>query len=153
MFLLSITSMLRFNKWFTNWDTVKVVFPLSVLSVVFHNQTLHWGSFSLTKHFNFNELSWISLDVELGASFVPICIIILVGFFPIIGIIWWFKSSTVEPGKRLTLNRRPCPHNFSSTIASSIESPRMTVVLIGHWSVFTDLSFSPAPLQTLCLYL
>ena len=31
----------------------------------------------LTKAFNFNKLSWISLDVELGASFVPICIIMI----------------------------------------------------------------------------
>ena len=93
MFLLSITSMLRFNKWFTNWDTVKVAFPLSVLSVRNDNQTLHWGSFSLTKDFNFNKLFWISLDVELGTPFVPICIIILGGFFRVIGIIWWLKSS------------------------------------------------------------
>ena len=136
-----------------HWDTVKMACPLSVRSVGVDNQTLHWGSFLLTKAFNFNKLSWISLDVELGASFVPICIIILVGFFRIIGMIWWLKSSTVDPGKRLTLTRRPYPHNFSSTILFSIESPTMTVVPIGHWSFFTDLSFSPASLQTLCLYL
>ena len=130
----------------TNWDNVKVAFPLSVvLSVGVDNQSLHWGSFFLTKAFSFNRLSWISLDVELGASFVPICIIILVGFFRIIGMIWWWlESSTVEPEKRLTLTRRPCPHNFSSTIPFSIESPTMTVVPIGHWLFFTDLSFSPA---------
>ena len=103
MFLLSNTSILRFNKWFTNCDTVKVAFPLSVHNVVVDNQTGHWGSFSLTKDFNFYKLSWISQDVELWASFVPICIIILVGFFRNIGMIWWLKSFTAEPGKRLAL--------------------------------------------------
>ena len=67
--------------------------------------------------------------------------------------IWWLKSSAVEPGKRLTLTRRPCPHKSSSTIPFNTELPTIIVVQIGYWLLFTDSSFSPASLQTLCLYL
>ena len=98
------------------------------------------------------NFSWISLDVELRVSFVPVCIIILVGSFHIIGMIWWVKSPTVEPGKRLTLTSSPCPHKFSTTIPFSIESPTMAVVPISHWSFSADLFFSPVSLLTLCLY-
>ena len=117
--------------------TVKVAFSLSVLNVGVDNQTLSWGSFSLTKDFNFNKLSWISLGVELGATFVPIYMIILVGFFRTIGMIWWLKSSTVEPEKRLTLTRRPFPYNFSFTIPFRTESATMTAVPIRQWSLLT----------------
>ena len=57
MFVLLITSILRFSRWFTNCNTVKVAFPLSVLNVGVDNQTLLCDNFTSTKDFNFNKLS------------------------------------------------------------------------------------------------
>ena len=98
------------------------------------------------------NFSWISLDVELRASFVPVCIIILVGFFYIIGMIWWVKSPTVEPGKRLTLTRSPCPHKFSTTIPFSIESPTMAVVPISQIVFCWFICFTSITANTLFIF-
>ena len=45
--------------------------------------------------------------------------------------IWLFKSSTVAPGKFLTLTFQPPPHNPSSKIPLMIESPTINVAFFG----------------------
>ena len=84
----------------------------------------------------------ISLDVEPFVSFVPACTMIWPGFLWSNGMVWWFKSSTVAPGKFLTLTvRLPPLHNPSSKTPSMMESPTINAVLFDHW-VMSEVIFS-----------
>ena len=40
----------------------------------------------------------ISLDVKRHASFIPVCMVLWLGFFWSNRMIWWFKPSIVAPG-------------------------------------------------------
>ena len=57
--------------------------------------------------------------------------------------IWWFKSSTVTPGKFLTLTLRPPSHNPCSKTPLTIESPTINVMFFDHCS-FSVVVFSLA---------
>ena len=120
------------KRWFVKWETVRATFPLSVRMVSVDNQTSQSRLISLAMDFKFKSLFKISLDVDHDASFVPTWIIRWFGFFRKIGTMWWFISSTVDPGKCRTFTLRPFPHNFSSITPFIIESPIIAIVPLGY---------------------
>ena len=71
IFLLSAMSILNCSRWFVNWFTASVAFPLSERSVGAEINTLQSGNFSCISDFKFRSFFNISLDVEWYASFVP----------------------------------------------------------------------------------
>ena len=145
IFLLSTMSIFNCSRWLVNWFTVSVAFPLSERSVGVEINTLQSGNFSCISDLKFRSLFNISLDVEWYASFVPAWTMMWLGFFWSNGMIWWFKSSTVAPGKFLTLTFRPPPHNPSSKTPLMIESPTINILFFGHFP-FSVVIFSLAAL-------
>ena len=131
IFLLSTMSKFNCSRWLVNWFTVSVAFPLSERSVGVEINTLQSGNLSCISDLKFRSLFNISLDVEWYASCVPAWTMMWLGFFWSNGMIWWFKSSTVAPGKFLTLTFQPPPHNTSSKIPLMIESPTINVAFFG----------------------
>ena len=107
--------------------------------------TLQSGNFSCISDLKFRSFFDISLDVEWYASFVPAWTIMWLSFSWCSGMIWWFESSTVAPGKFLTLIFRSPPHNPSSKTPMMIESATINVVFFGHCP-FTVIMFSLAVL-------
>ena len=140
MFLLMITSMFRYSKWFKSCDTVKVVFPLSSPNVEVHNHILNWDDFSLTRDFSFVKSPWISLEGEFDTSFATPFINKFVSFFGIIGILWLLESFTVDPEKCLTLMKCPCPqcffHNTVYYWVTNNDSGCNWPLTIIYWFVF-----------------
>ena len=154
--IISIMSMFNCSRWLVNWFTISVAFPLSERSVGLEIITLQSGNFSCVSNLELRRLFNISLDVEWYASFVPAWTMMWLGFFWSNGMIWWFKSSTVAPGKFLTLTFWPAPHNPSCKTPLIIESLTINVVFFGHcpfsvvifslaallWTLFLDREYS-----------
>ena len=153
IFLLSMMLVFNCKRWFVKWETVRASFPLSVRMVGVDNQTSQSGLISLPMDFKFKNLFKIYLDLHDDASFVLIWIIRWLDFFHKIETIWWFISSTVDPGKCRTFILRPFPHNVSSIIPFIIESPIITIVPLGHSPLLLFWILSLSLLLTLFLNL
>ena len=132
IFLLSTLSIFHCNRWLVDWFTVSVAFPLSQRSVGVEINTLQSVNFSCKSNLKFRSLFNTSLDFEWYVSIAPAWIMIWPDFFRSNGMIWWFKLSTVAPGKFLTLTLQPPPHNPSSKTPLMIGSPTINIVFFGH---------------------
>ena len=149
IFLLSMMLIFSCKKWIVKWETIRASFPLSIRMVGVDNQTSQSGLISLPMDYKFKSLFKISLDVDDGASFVPTWIIRWLGFFREIWVMWWFISSTVDPGKCRAFTLRPFPHNVSSITPFITESPIITIVPLGHSPLLLFWFLSQSLLLTL----
>ena len=125
-------SIFNCRKWLFNWFTVSAAIPESERSVGAKINTLQSDNFNCIGDLNFRSFFNISLEVKWYAPFVPAWTMMWLSFFWINGVIWWFKSSTVAPGKFITLTFRPHPHHPSSKTPLMIESPTINVVFSDH---------------------
>ena len=141
------------KRWFVKWETVRASFSLSICMVGVDNQTSESGLISLAMDFKFKSFFKISFDIHNDVSFVPTWTISWLGFFRKIGTMWWFISSTVDPGKCRTFTLRPLPHNLSSITPFIIESPIIAIVPLGQSSLLLFWFLSQSLLLTLFLNL
>ena len=144
IFLLWTMSIFNCSRWLVNWFYSKHYLLIIWTQCWFQNNTLQSGNFSCISDLKFRSLFNISVDVEWYVSLVPAWTIWL-GFFWSNGIMWWFKSSMVAPGKFLTLTLHTLTHNASCKTPLMIESPSINFMLFGHCP-FSVVIFSLAVL-------
>ena len=139
IFLLATTCIFKASRWSFTFLTIREALPLSDRWIAFDTITLHFERTFSIKFFKDNIPFKISWDVSFTELLVPLCKIMLSGFFFSKGFRQLYISWVVALGKMRTLTLL-FPDIRCSSIPAYIKSLTIKVMPFFHYLI--ELTFS-----------